>query len=485
MGGGGSPFATFSDVAASVGRSIAPSGRPVVCIQGLGFVGSAMAAAVAAARDGDGPAFDVVGVELGGDTGETKVAALNAGRFPLTTTDGQLSAAVQRAHVEGNLVATTDPRAFALASVTVVNVPLDVVHDGGRPAAHIEPFREAIRTLARFIPPSSLIVVETTVPPGTCERVVAPELAAGARARGLPADAFLLAHSPERVMPGDAYLESIVNYWRIYAGRTEEAADACERFLSAVVDVASYPLTRLHSTTASETAKVLENSYRATTIAFMEEWGRFAEAAGVDLFEVVTAIRQRPTHSNMRQPGFGVGGYCLTKDPLFGEIAARELFGLDGLRFPLSTQAVEINRQMPIVSLSRVESLLGGLEGKTLLLMGVTYRPNVADTRDSPSAAFVLAAREFGASVVYHDPLVRYWPELASDVFGELPAASGIDAVVLAVPHAAYRELDFPQWLNGDRPVFLDANDVLFPEQRALLRRLGCTVASIGRGDPE
>src|SRR5439155_14626233 len=144
------------------------------------------------------------------------------------------------------------------------------------------------------------------------------------------------------------------------------------RFLSCFINVRDYPLTRVGSTTASETGKLLENSYRATTIAFMEEWGRFAEANGIDLFEVIDAIRVRPTHSNMRQPGFGVGGYCLTKDPHFGAISARQLFGRSDLTFPFSTQAISVNAAMPIGTVDRLECLLGGsLRGKTVLLLGV------------------------------------------------------------------------------------------------------------------
>lgn len=474
-------YGCFADVARSVGRDVPTSGRPVVCVQGLGFVGAAMAVAVASAEAGGAPVFDVIGIEL--PAGEARVAAINGGRFPMPTTDRKLAEALRAASERGNLVATTDERALALATVVVVNVPLDVADDGERPVARLEPFRNAVRTLGRHLQPGALVVIETTVPPGTCEKVVVAELAEAERERRLPPGSILLAHSPERVMPGERYLESITSFWRVYAGHTEEAADACGRFLAAVVDTDRFALKRLHSTTASETAKVLENSYRATTIAFMEEWGRFAEAVGVDLFEVIDAIRVRPTHSNIRQPGFGVGGYCLTKDPLFGEIAARDLFGLDELRFPFSTQAVAVNREMPLVSLRYLERMLDGLDGRRILLLGVSYRPDVGDTRDSPSAPFVLRARDRGADVLLHDPLVSRWDELGTDVLTALPSLDGVDAVVLAVPHAAYREIDFTQWLNGDRPVVLDANNVLAARQRAQLGELGCVVASIGRGE--
>ena len=177
--------------------------------------------------------------------------------------------------------------------------------------------------------------------------------------RDLDQDSVLVAHSYERVMPGADYFASITNYWRVYAGTTEGAADAAEEFLSAVIDTVRFPLTRLAGTTASETAKVLENTFRATTIALMEEWSRFAELVGIDLFDVVEAIRMRPTHANIRTPGFGVGGYCLTKDPLFAPLAARELWNSE-LDFAFSTAAVRTNDRAPLNALDRLMDLLGG-----------------------------------------------------------------------------------------------------------------------------
>ena len=474
---------TLADIARAAGRDAPPAGRPVVCVQGLGYVGAAMAVAISMARDSQGrPRYDVVGVDLEAEPGRSRIDALNAGRFPFATADERLKAEAAHARQNGNLLASSDPAAYALASVVVVDIPLDIDWSVEPPALRWDGFRRGIAALARSMSQGSLVILESTVPPGTTARVVAPLFERELAARGLPSSAVHIAHSYERVMPGRDYLDSIVDFWRVYAGHTPEAADACERFLGSVIRVDRHPMTRLSSTTASELGKVLENAYRAANIAFMEEWGRFAEAVGVDLFEVVEAIRVRPTHSNMRTPGFGVGGYCLTKDPLFGALAARDLFGLDA-EFPFSSLAVRTNRDMPRVSVDRLASLLGGsLEGRTILLLGVSYRPDVGDTRYSPSEAFVRSAREKGARVIAHDPLVRRWEELGLDLPPALPSAAGVDAVVLAVPHREYRELDYGTWLDGRTPVVLDAFGVLALEQRARLRALGCRVESIGRG---
>ena len=459
--------------------------RPVVCVQGLGFVGMAMALATASARRLDGsPAFEVIGVELDNEAGRSRVEAVEEGRLPITTSDPRMETAMAEAVKAGNLKATTDPEAYGSAEVAIVDIGLDITRTDDGPTVDFSGLRAAVRSLAARLPQGALMIVETTVPPGTCATVVAPEIEGVLRERGLPPDSILLAHAYERVMPGPQYLDSIVNYWRVYAGHTPEAADACERFLSAVVNVDEYPLTRLGSTTASETSKVLENSYRALTIAFMEEWGRFAETAGFDLFEAIDAIRMRPTHANMRQPGFGVGGYCLTKDPLFAEYGARELLGFHELEFPFSEQALEVNDVMPLVTLDKVEELLDGLAGKRILLLGVSYREGVADTRESPAATFVAEAKRRGAELVAQDPLVTDMGEGQGDqVLAELPAPKGFDAVVFAVPHSQYAEMDLPEWLGQAKPLVVDASRVLDVEKLRDLAGRGLRLWSIGRGE--
>lgn len=457
--------------------------RPLVCVQGLGFVGSAMAIAIANARGPEGPFYNVVGIDLPTDAGRHRVASIAEGRLPFAGADERLGLALAEAHEAKNLTATSDPEIFSEADIVVVDVNLDIDWDAPEPIVQFDILQRAVDDLGRRLRPGSLIIVETTVPPGTCDRVIAPRLAASLRARGLPEDAILLAHSYERVMPGAEYYSSIVNYWRVYAGTTPEAADACERFLSRVINVAEYPLTRLASPTASETAKVLENSFRAVTIAFMEEWGRFAEAVGIDLFEIVEAVRKRPTHANIRQPGFGVGGYCLTKDPLFGAVAARALFNRPDLAFPFSSEAVRTNAAMPLVALAKLRERLGGsLKGSRILLLGISYREDVGDTRYSPARVFLEAAEREGAEVAAHDPLVTYWPELDRPVESKLPSADAFDAVVFTQASPTYRAVELTEWLRDSAAAVVDANNVLTREQRRSVAATGRSCISIGRG---
>ena len=329
----------------------------------------------------------------------------------------------------------------------------------------------------------SLILVETTVPPGTCENILMPILDEELKNRSLEGDEVHFAHSFERVMPGGNYLNSIIKFWRAYAGATLEAANLCEEFLSNIIDVQRFPLTRMSSITASETAKVLENTYRAANIAFIDEWTKFAEAVGIDLFEVIDAIRMRPTHSNIRSPGLGVGGYCLTKDPAFAIVAARQIFRTRGLEFPFSELTLKVNRAMPVHTLDRLKKLLENqLSDKHILLLGASYRQDIGDTRYSPAELLARSLIEADAKVTVFDPYLTEWPELDMELSGELPSPESFDAVVLAVPHKQFRNLDLVDWLASSRPIVLDAMDVVSKTQRERCRQLGVRIESIGRG---
>ena len=463
----------------------ASSQRPVVCIQGLGFVGMAMAVTVASAIDeNNSPYFDVIGVELPNEVGLEKVSSINSGKLPIQSSDEKLEIAHRAVVKQGNLVATTDSTVYSRADIVVVDIHLDVINTLGElPTVDFTGFRNAIASIGKTISPGTLVLIETTVPPGTCSKVVVPELVKQFESRGLDSKSVLVAHSYERVMPGKDYYDSIANFWRVYAGTTEKAADAAEEFLSKVINVDKFPLTRLQSTIASESAKILENTYRAVNIAFIDEWGRFAEKAGIDLFEIINAIRVRPTHSNIRQPGFGVGGYCLTKDPHLVDIGARELLDLDNIVFPFSKKAMEINSVMPLVSLEKIKKLFGGsLGGKRVALLGVSYRQDVGDTRFSPSEIFLREVERDGGIVTPHDPLVTDWPELGRTLAPELPDPKDYDLVVFAVPHVEYVDLDIPSWLQGAKPVIFDANNVLTTVQIEDIRSAGCVLQFIGKG---
>ena len=444
-----------------------------------------MAVAVASACSQEGKVlYHVTGVDQDTSQGRERVAAIARGKFPFKTTDQSLGESLAQCHRQGNLVTTTDESVYASADVVVIDIPLDIPFQDDKPQLDMAGFEEAFRVVAQKVSPGALILVETTVPPGTCERVLWPVLIEELHARGLEDSAVHLAHSYERVMPGENYLQSITHFWRVYAGASPQAANACEVFLSSIIDIESYPLTRLSSTTASETAKLMENTYRAVNIAFIDEWTKYAEAVSIDLYEVIDAIRVRPTHSNIRFPGIGVGGYCLTKDPAFAPASAQQLLDHQDLDFPFSRLALQINQAMPLHTMTRLTGLLGGscLE-KKILLLGVSYRQDVGDTRYSPVETLAHALLQAGAEVQAFDPFVTEWPEMDWHLPSRLPSPMSFDAVVFATPHRDFVELDLLSWLGEARPIVLDTINAVSKSQRERCRQFGIQIESIGRGD--
>lgn len=464
------------------------AGRRVVVVQGLGFVGSAVAAAVAAARDAVGqPLYFVIGVDLPTPSAYWKIGKLNEGCAPIASPDAEFDRLVALGVGEaGNLCATSDERAYELAEAIVIDVHLDVLDRAVASAAEIEVniagLEAAVRVVGRRMRPEALVLVETTVPFGACERVILPALRREREQRGL-VEPLLLAHAYERVMPGPRYLDSIRRFWRTFSGIDEPSAARARVFLDSFIDTAAFPLCELEDPVASEMAKILENSYRAANIAFIHEWTLLAERAGVNLWAVVDSIRVRQgTHDNMRYPGFGVGGYCLTKDSLLAQWAARHLFQ-DDHRLAVTLEALRINHLMPLHTLALLRELAGGdLRGKRVLVCGVSYLPDVGDTRHSPTEIFVDELARAGAGIVVHDSCVRTWEErphvtLTSDLRAALRNA---EAVVFAVPHTEYRQLqpgDFPAPL-----LLVDAGNLLDDAGAAALHAAGHRLLGVGKG---
>jgi nucleotide sugar dehydrogenase len=328
--------------------------------------------------------------------------------------------------------------------------------------------------------------VETTVPPGTSQKIVRPVLQECLTKRKLSIDKIKVGHSYERVMPGPKYIDSIQNFYRVFAGTDDKSTEAVETFLRTVIRTDEYPLTRLGNTNATEMAKVLENSFRAMNIAFMVEWSRFAEEAGVDIYEVVNAIRMRPTHKNIMLPGLGVGGYCLTKDPLLASWGKMNLFGSEE---PLgeSEKGVYINDKMPLYAFEYLQSQYkGSLPGKKVLLLGVSYLNDVGDTRYTPVEGFYDQLEMAGCEMALHDPHVKYWEEKDLWVSHDLDVllTDSYDIIAITTGHKEYRsnESFINKLMNQPVSFIYDTIGVLTNEE---IKKLSAKhiVKVIGRGD--
>lgn len=463
------------------------SEKKVVVVQGLGFVGLAMSLVCANALNEE---YAVIGVDLANENAFWKIKSINDGVFPLIADDPKISDFFEKAKGKGNFFATYDPLAYQYADVIVVDINLDVHKESYKKGGlkdfdvNLNDFKTAIQSIGSNCRDDVLILIETTVPPGTCNQVVKPIIEQELVKRDLTLKNYRLGHSYERVMPGPEYIDSIREFPRVFAGINETSADAVEEFLNTIIDLSKCEITRLEHTNATEMAKVLENSYRAMNIAFVVEWSRFAEEAGVDLFAMVNAIRARPTHSNLMYPGLGVGGYCLTKDPLLASWARKSFFGSES-DLEMSINGVSINDQMPTFAYKRLVQVFGDLRHKSIAFLGVSYRGDVGDTRFTPVEPLVEMVRDAGAEIALHDPFISYWKEQRCDVISDLAAIfeSNPEIIIISTGHSEYKNSDVILKLLESEPTFIyDTIGLLSNAQIALLQQKH-VVLVLGRGD--
>jgi UDP-N-acetyl-D-glucosamine dehydrogenase len=495
-------------------------GREIVVVMGVGFVGAVMAGVIAdtvGPQDGKPTKF-VIGMQRPSVRSYWKISYINEGLAPVEAEDPEVAPLIHRCVKEKKtLVATYTYEALSLADVVVVDVQCDynkeTLGDVAQGHADIKALEESLKVIGEKIKPDCLVLIETTVPPGTTEYIAYPAIKKAFEKRGLPKAEPLLAHSFERVMPGREYVASIRDFWRVCSGINEEAKEKVKKFLSEVLNVKKFPLTVLDRPIESETCKIVENSYRATILAYLHEWSLFAERNGVDLIKVLQAIKVRPTHSNIIFPGPGIGGYCLPKDGGLGVWAYHTLMGFDDDIFKITPLAININdtRALHVAEIVRdaLRNMGKIVAASKIALLGASYREDVGDTRYSGSEIIVRKLTEMGGEIVVHDPYVKHWWEFEKqDVFpsegkswsrffrnqarlNELRVQSnladtlkGVDAVVLAVRHQAYRTLKPDEVVRmAGRPVaVIDCFGILDDPQIRRYLELGCEVKGLGRG---
>jgi nucleotide sugar dehydrogenase len=495
-------------------------GKEIVVVMGVGFVGAVMAAVIADSKDENGNYGKfVIGCQRPSYRSYWKIPLLNRGESPVKAEDPEVNKLISRTVLNSKtLIATYNNDVLELADCVVVDIQCDFIKkDLGKMKTgetEMTALEESIRLIGQKIQPNCLVLIETTVAPGTTEFVAWPLLKKAFAKRGISSEP-LLSHSFERVMPGKDYVSSVRDFWRVCSGCNHEAKKRVEKFLCEVINTKEYPLTVMDRPIESETTKIVENSYRATILAFLNEWSLFSERNGVDLIKVINAIKMRPTHSNIIFPGPGIGGYCLPKDGGLGYWSYRHILGFeDGDSvFKITPQAIDINdtRALHVAELTRdaLRNMGRHIAGADVLLCGASYRKDVGDTRYSGSEIVVRKLTEMGAEMRVHDPYVDHWYEFEKqDVY---PASGqswsrffrnqdglsnldisknlteilkGVEAMIIAVPHIQYLNLepsDIVKWA-GNPIAVIDCFGILSDSDIKKYFQLGCEVKALGRG---
>ncbi len=451
-----------------------------ISIIGQGFTGAIMSIVCARAKKNNKLLFKVYGLEKETHNGTEIIKKLNKGIFPFKNNDNFLKKELKKIVRQKNFIATTDKKYIADSDVVLVNVNFDIINNFSK-KKDLDNFKNLIQYLARNMKKRSLIIIETTVPPGYCANVIQPILNRELKKRKLKKDSILLSHSYERVTPGKNYLNSVINAPRVFSANNFLAKKETKKFLDRIINTKNYPLTMLDSTTASETSKIMENSFRAVNIAFIHEWTEFAEKTKINLFQIIEAIKKRTTHSNIRYPGLGVGGYCLTKDPLYGYYSSHKVFNYKELNFPFSRLAVKTNNDMPEHTIDLIKKNLGNIKNKKIALAGIAYKSDVADTRQSPSRKIYEFLKRKKAIITCIDPLVSFWDEKKVKVENLKKKSNDFDAMIFAVPHLQFKKIS-TKFFKNNKILIFDCNNCLSIKQRFNFKSKRFKVKVIGDG---
>lgn len=388
-----------------------------VAIIGQGYVGLPLA------KEATKAGLGVIGIDINIE----RVASLNNGHSPVEDlSDGDIATMLADGYR-----ATTDFSEISGVEDVIICVPTPLTNDG---EPDLRPLRSASKQVSRYLRTGMLVVVESTTYPGTTDEVVRPILEESGLVAG---DGFNLAFSPERIDPGNSVF-GLSNTPKIVGGHTLDCGDRASMFYGKMVK----EVVRVRGTREAEMAKLLENTYRHINIALVNDMVRVCHELGIDLWDSIDAAATKPFGFQPFRPGPGVGGHCIPIDPRY---LSHNVQSRLGYPFRFVELAQEINDSMPEYVADRVQRRLEAegisLRGATVLLLGVTYKPDVGDTRETPAAPLTRILRTRGADVCYHDPFVRGWVVDGEEVrtISDLSdSVADADICVMLQPHRAY-----------------------------------------------
>ena len=436
-----------------------------VCVIGLGYVGLPMAVALSNVKVKGKFYYQTFGHDIDNYKISKLIRGIKNKKLPFDSLDNDLKKKFSFSCSNNKIKIIKDLNELNKMDIIVLSVNFDFIGNKNS-------FKNIIKLtdkIVKNVKKGTLILIETTLPPGTYEKILMPLIKKTLLKRRIALNKIFFGYSYERVMPGDKYYNSIINNFRCYSGYNKASKIKLLKFLQTFINFKKFPLIELNSITECETAKILENSYRATNIALVDEWVKYASLIQVDLLKIIKSIKIRPTHSNMMLPGLGVGGYCLPKDALFA-IKSSQIIHKKKINFPFIRLTSKINSKMPLTSFELIQRKIKKLSGKKILIMGVSYKENVDDVRNSPTNILIKKLKEKGSKITIHDPMV---------LKNKIPKFSLFNIVLFCVKHKAYKNI--PSKFFSKTTSYFDLNNILNEKKINFLRKKNFKFFILGR----
>ena len=424
-----------------------------IVIQGIGYVGLAMLTFCAGAKKNNKFIYNVVGVEKKSVKGNKIIQEIESKKIPKIVDDKMFHNFYLNLQKEKRIKVNNDRNEYKDADIIFVCSNCD--YNFKKNKVDLNTYLKNIEDISNKIKKNCLMVIQTTLPPGTTQKLIKPLIAKCLKKRGIKD--FYLSHSFERITPGKDYFISMKKTKRIIGGICKISSIKTAKVFKDIFGLSNDKITIFNSPSESETCKIIENSYRATNIAFIEEWRKFCEVNNLDLETILNCIRKRKTHNNIMRSGIGVGGYCLAKDPLFGVASSKQVLN-QRIEFPLSVAAVNVNRKMSYNIMSEVKNKFKSLLiKKKVLLMGVSYRQDTNDTRHSPAENVFDFLKKMKCNISFFDPNVGYWDYIKQKTVSK-NEIKNFKVFIYLTKHKTFKNLKISFKKNS---VILDLNHVL------------------------
>jgi UDP-N-acetyl-D-glucosamine dehydrogenase len=428
-----------------------------ISVIGLGFVGLPTACILANSKNKKNKKyFKVFGIDKNLKSVSKNIENINKKNG--FSSDIKLNSLIKKTTKSDNFQLFDNFAPIKNSKIILVSVGFDFAT--GTKKQQFKKLANLFREISSCIRKESLVLIETTLPPGSCDQVIIPTMEKELKKRNInfKKDIYL-GFSFERIMPGNSYLDSVVNNHRCYSGMNNTSKVKIRNFLKKFINYKNFSLDELPSLIDCETAKILENSYRALNIAFIDEWTKFALQKNINLNRIIDVIKKRKTHNNIMRPGLGVGGYCLTKDPDFMNVS-NTYFLKKKIRFPLINKSLSINRNMPDTSIEFLNKKILNFKSKKILLLGLSYKKDVADQRFSPSKILIDYFLRKKIKFSTQDPFIN---NLSNFNF------KNFDLIIFCVDHSSYKRINIKKF--SKKPIYIDLNKVLSPKQVKFMKR--------------
>ena len=437
-----------------------------VCIVGMGYVGIPMIVATLISKK---TKFEVIGIEKNDAKGRKIVSSLRKGKIPFNTNDKNLIFNFKKVFESNSLKFSNNIKEVSNSKIIIVSISYDFSSKN-----NMKNLKKLFSKICEYKKKNSTIIIESTLPPGTCENILAKIMFSFLNKKE---EDVRLAYSFERVTPGINHLNSVINSHRVYSGINKVSKKYCKEFFSKIINIKKFPLTELETITECEMTKIIENSYRSLNIAFIDEWTKFSLRNNLNLNSVIDSIKKRHTHQNIMRPGLGVGGYCLTKDSLLMN-HSNKILNQKNL-FPLSFLAVKINKNSIENSINFIkQNYPKSLVNKKILILGLTYKENVDDFRNSPSLEFIKKIKKYNCEVTLSDIFVKNKKFIEKFQCITNPVFNKFDLVLFNVGHNRYKKYLLKDF--NKKTFFFDLNCIFSNDKIALLKKNKIKIFQLG-----